>query len=140
MVTDHRQIIKRFYRLYAIKDIRATMEMFDPQVEVHPAENFIYATGKPYVGLDVVQHSIFTRMDAEWDGFSATPDEILGAGEVVIARGRYRGTYKATGTSIDAEFVHVFRFKGKKIAMWQSYTDTAQFKEAVGGQTAGAGR
>jgi ketosteroid isomerase-like protein len=140
MVTDHRQIIKRFYRLYAIKDIRATMEMFDPNVEVHPAENFIYATGKPYVGLDAVQRSIFTRMDAEWDGFSATADEILGAGEVVIARGRYRGTYKATGTSIDAEFVHVFRFKDRKIVMWQSYTDTAQFKEAVGGQTAGMSR
>ena len=50
----------------------------------------------------------------------------------MIARGRYRGTFKATGTAIDAEFVHVFRFKDGKIVMWQSYTDTAQFKEAVG--------
>ncbi|HYV64403.1 MAG TPA: nuclear transport factor 2 family protein, partial [Bryobacteraceae bacterium] len=66
--------------------------------------------------------------------------EILGAGEVVIARGRYRGTYKATGTPIDAEFVHVFRFKDRKIAVWQSYTDTAQFKHAVGGQMIGVSR
>jgi ketosteroid isomerase-like protein len=27
-----------------------------------------------------------------------------------------------------------FRFKDGKIVMWQSYTDTAQFKEAAGGQ------
>src|SRR6266446_1670179 len=137
MVNDHRQIVKRFYRLYAIKDIAATMELFDPQVEMHPAENFIYATGKPYLGRDAIRNNIFSRIDAEWDGFSATTEEILGAGEVVIARGRYRGTYKITGTAIDAEFVHVFRFKGGKIAMWQSYTDTAQFKEAVGGQQVG---
>jgi len=140
MVTDHRQTVKRFYRLYAIKDIRSTMDLFDPQVEMHPAENFIYATGKPYVGVDAILGSIVTRVEAEWDGFTMTADEILGAGEVVIARGRYRGTYKATGTPIDAEFVHVFRFKDGKIAMWQSYTDTAQFKEAVGGQAAGVSR
>jgi len=140
MVADHRQIVKRFYRLYAIKDIRSTMELFDSQVEMHPAENFIYATGKPYVGPDAIRQSIFTRVDAEWDGFSMTTEELLGAGEVVIARGRYRGTFKATGTPIDAEFVHVFRFRDGKIVMWQSYTDTAQFKEAIGGQRAGAGR
>jgi uncharacterized protein len=138
MVTDHRQIIKRFYRLYAIKDIAATMDLFDPQGAMHPAENFIYATGKPFVGPDEIQKSIFSRVDDDWDGFTATADEILGAGEVVIARGRYRGTFKATGTAIDAEFVHVFRFKDRKIVNWQSYTDTAQFKEAVGGQRAGA--
>ena len=137
MVTDHRQIIKRFYRVYAIKDVRSIAALLDPQVEMYPAENFIYATGKPYVGPDEVLNSIFTRVDREWDGFTATPEEILGAEDVVIARGRYRGTFKATGTSIDAEFVHVFRFKEGKIVMWQSYTDTAQFKEAVGGRTAG---
>jgi ketosteroid isomerase-like protein len=140
MVTDHRQIVKRFYRLYAIKDIRATMDLFDPQVEMHPAENFIYATGHPYIGPDAIRDSIFIRMDAEWDGFTATTEEILGAGEVVIARGRYRGTYKITGTTIDAEFVHVFRFKNGKIVMWQSYTDTAQFKNAIGGQMMGVSR
>ena len=134
MVIDYSGVVKRFYRLYALKDIRTTMELFDPQVEMHPAENFIYATGRPYIGPDAIRDSIFTRIEAGWDGFSATTEEILGAGEVVIARGRYRGTYKITGTAIDAEFVHVFRFKNGKISMWQSYTDTAQFKEAVGGQ------
>jgi hypothetical protein len=116
------------------------MALFDPQAAMHPAENFIYATGKPYLGPDEIRKSIFIRVDDDWDGFTATADEILGAEEVVIARGRYRGTFKATGTAIDAEFVHVFRFKEGKIVTWQSYTDTAQFKEAIGGQSAGAGR
>ena len=140
MVNDYRSVVARFYQLYALKDIAGTMELFDPQVEMHPAENFIYATGKPYVGLDVIRNQIFTRIDNDWDGFSAVTEEILGAGEVVIARGRYRGTFKATGTAINAEFVHVFRFKNGKISMWQSYTDTAQFKDAIGAQGVGASR
>jgi ketosteroid isomerase-like protein len=138
MVADYRQVVKRFYRLYAIKDIASTIALFDPKAEMHPAENFIYATGKPFVGPDAIRASIFAQVDDDWEGFTATTKELLGAGEVVIARGRYRGTFKATGTAIDAEFVHVFRFKDGKIVTWQSYTDTAQFKEAIGGQRAGA--
>jgi ketosteroid isomerase-like protein len=137
MVNDYRHMVDRFYKLYARHDVSAVLDLFDPRAEMHSAENFIYAKGSPYVGPDAIREGIFDRLEADWDGFSAVHEEILGAGEVVIARGRYRGTYKATGTSINAEFVHVFRFKDGKIAMLQSYTDTAQFKEAVGGQAVG---
>ncbi|MCU1335552.1 MAG: hypothetical protein JWO19_1133 [Bryobacterales bacterium] len=140
MVNDYRNIVERFYQAYARKDISSALELLDPQVEMYAAENFIYATGNPYVGPDAIRDRIFTSLETDWDGFSVIPEEILGAGEVVIARGRYRGTFKATGTVINAEFVHVFRFKQGKIVMWQSYTDTAQFKEAVGGQSVGMSR
>jgi hypothetical protein len=126
--------------MYARKDLAGALELLDPQVEMHAAENFIYASGSPYVGPEAIRDGIFARVEQEWDGFSAEFEEILGAGEVVIARGRYRGVFKATGTAINAEFVHVFRFKEGRIAMWQSYTDTAQFKEAVGGQAVGTAR
>jgi uncharacterized protein len=131
---DFRQVIKRFYRMYALKDRAAALELFDPNVEMHAAENFVYASTVPYVGLDNVRNLIFDRMAADWEEFSAVAEEILGVDDVVIARGRYRGTYKATGTTINAEFVHVFRFKNGKIASWQSYTDTAQFKDAIAGK------
>jgi ketosteroid isomerase-like protein len=32
---------------------------------------------------------------------------------------------------VNAQFVHVFWFKDGKIATFQHYTDTAQFKDAV---------
>jgi ketosteroid isomerase-like protein len=140
MVADHRHVVERFYRMYARQDLAGALELLDPQVEMHAAENFIYAAGSPYIGPEAIRDGIFARVEEEWNGFSAACEEILGAGEVVIARGRYRGTFKATGTSINAEFVHVFRFREGRIAMWQSYTDTAQFKEAVGGQAVGMAR
>lgn len=134
---DHRNIVQRFYELYARKDLAGALDLLHGQVVMHAAENFIYASDNPYAGIDAIRNGIFDRVDAEWDGFSATPEEILGADDVVIARGRYRGTFKATGTAINAEFVHVFRFKDGKISDWQSYTDTAQFKDAVNGQAKG---
>lgn len=140
MSADYRQAVKRFYRLYAYRDLATVLDLFDPQVQMHAAENFIYASAKPYVGPDAIRDGIFARLDAEWDGFSADAEEILGMGEVVIARGRYHGTFKATGTAINAEFVHVFRFKNGKIFDLQSYTDTAQFKEAVAGKAVGGAK
>jgi ketosteroid isomerase-like protein len=134
MPYDHRNTVKLFYEAYARKDLTTAQELLDPKVEMHAAENFIYASGSPYIGPEAIHDGIFARLEAEWDDFSAIPEEILGAGDVVIARGRFRGVFKKTGTRINAEFVHVFRFKDGKIAIWQSYTDTAQFKEAAGGR------
>jgi ketosteroid isomerase-like protein len=139
MPHDYRNTVELFYQAYARKDLATALELLDPQVELHAAENFIYAKGTPYIGPDAIHDGIFARLDEDWENFTAVPEEILGAGEVVIARGRYRGVFRATGTPINAEFVHVFRFKDGKIAMWQSYTDTAQFKEAaLGPQWLGA--
>jgi|GEM_PF-6212079 len=47
--------------------------------------------------------------------------------------GTVSGNLQGDRNLINAEFVHVFRFKGGRVSDWQSYTDTAQFKEAVGG-------
>ena len=57
--------------------------------------------------------------------------EILGGGEIVIASGRFRGTFKANGAPIDAQFVHVYQFKDGKVVKCQVYADTAQFKEGI---------
>ena len=63
--------------------------------------------------------------------FQRFPHEIVDGGETVVALGRYGGVYKATGAKVNAQFTHVFRFKDGKIASFQQYTDTAQFKDAV---------
>ena len=105
--------------------------MLDPQIEWNSAENFLDADQSPYVGIDAVLKLIFGRLFADWDDFSMRPGEILGGGEVVIASGRFVGTFKANGAYINAQFVQVFQFKDGKIAKCQMYTDTAQFKESI---------
>jgi ketosteroid isomerase-like protein len=74
---------------------------------------------------------VFERLLSDWENFSLSAGEILGGGDLVIANGRFRGTFRANGASIDAQFVQVFQFKDGKIAKCQMYTDTAQFKESI---------
>jgi len=59
------------------------------------------------------------------------PKRFLGSSELVIASGRFRGTFNANGAPIDAQFVQVFQFKDGKVAKCQMYTDTAKLKEAI---------
>lgn len=131
MPQDHADTVRAIYEAFGRGDIPFVAGIFHPQIEWNEAENFLYSDGNPYIGLPAVLEGVFGRIAAEWDGFAAVPEEILGSGETVIAFGRYRATSKKTGVPINAQFVHVFRFKDGKAVKFQQYTDTAQFKEAA---------
>jgi uncharacterized protein len=125
------KLAESFYAAMGRGDFPAAIGLIDPQVVWNEAENFVYADKNPYLGLDAVLAGVFGRLGADWDGFSAVPQEIVDGGDTVVVFGRYGGVYKATGAKVDAQFVHVFRFKDGKVVGFQQYTDTAQFKEAV---------
>jgi len=125
------QTVEAFYAAMGRGDIPFVIGVLDPKIVWTEGEHFVYADQSPYVGVDAVLSGLFARLVGEWDGFSAVPHEIVDGGDKVVALGRYGGVYKATGVKVDAQFVHVFRFKDGKVASFQQFTDTAQFKDAV---------
>jgi hypothetical protein len=125
------QTVEAFYAAMGRGDIPFVIGCLDPQIVWNEGEHFIYADKSPYIGVDAVLTGLFARLGGEWDGFSAIPQEIVDGGETVVALGRYGGVYKATGVKVNAQFVHVFRFRDGKVAGFQQYTDTAQFTDVV---------
>ncbi|HEV3333510.1 MAG TPA: nuclear transport factor 2 family protein [Bryobacteraceae bacterium] len=132
MPQDNVDRARSMYEAFARGDVPAVLALLDTQIEWNEAENFIYADKSPYIGPQAVLEGVIMRLGGEWNGFSAVPEEILGSGDTAIAFGRYRGTYKATGNRINAQFAHVFKFRDGKIVTFQQYTDTAQVRDAVG--------
>lgn len=124
--------VHAIYRAFAQGDIPFVLGLFHPHIEWSEAENFIYSDGNPYIGPQAILEGVFARLGSEWNAFSATPEQILDAGETVVSLGRYRGSYKNTGIAVNAQFVHVFTFQDGKLVKFQQYTDTAQFREAAG--------
>ena len=131
MPQDYIQTVRSFYDAFARRDAQLFIELLDPQIEWTSAENFLYADQSPYVGADAVVKLIFGRLFADWDDSSISAGEILGGGDIVIASGRFTGTFKTNGAPINAQVVQVFQFKDGKVVKCQVYTDTAQFKEAI---------
>ena len=128
---NYTSMVAAYYHSYTQQDLNFFLDLLHPEVEFRSSENFIYADRNPYRGKSGVK-DLFNRLAEDWEVFDVLPEEITGAGDMVIARGRFKGKFRGTGALLDAEFVHVFKFREGRIALIHTYTDTAQFRDAVG--------
>lgn len=132
MSQENAAVIRSAYEAFAKGDVPAVLGAMDPGIVWNEAEGFLYADRNPYVGPQAVLEGVFMRIGQEWDGFRVVPEEIHDAGDVVVATGRYDGTFKATGKAIHAQFAHVWKLRGGKVVGFQQYTDTLQAARAAG--------
>lgn len=127
--STNEQIVRSLYEAFARGDGASVMQVLDPGIIWMEAENVGdgYDAGNPYVGPQRVAEGVLGRFGAEWSGFQVRPESYVSEGDTVVVMGRYRGTYKATGRPLDAQFVHAWTIEGGKVTRFQQYTDTAQF-------------
>jgi uncharacterized protein len=126
------ELIRNLYAAFGLGDVPTVLGTFDPQIRWMEAEGFLYAAGNPYVGPQAVAEGVFMRIVDDVDGFAVVPQNFVDGGDTVVVEGRYRGTMKATGKPIDAQFAHVWQLRGGKIVRFQQYTDTKQWSAAAG--------
>jgi ketosteroid isomerase-like protein len=126
------EVVKDLYAAFGRGDVPAVLGTFDAGIEWIEAEGFLYAAGNPYVGPQAVAEGVFGRIIGDVDNFAARPVNIIDGGDTVVAEGRYTGTWRATGTPVDAQFAHVWRVRDGKIVRFQQYTDTGQWAKAAG--------
>ncbi len=126
MSQQNLETIRSLYGAFAKGDVPTVLGAFDPAIEWHEADNFLYAEGNPYIGPGAILQGVFLRLATEWDGFAANPQQFFDAGDTVIVTGRYSGVYKATGRKLDAQLVHFWTLVGGKVTFFRQYTDTLQ--------------
>ena len=132
MSSENVTTVQGMYEAFGTGDIATVLAALHSNVEWWEAENFIYAQGNPYVGPNGVLEGVFMRIANDWNGFVVSPDGVLDAGDTAIGYGHYIGTNKASGKAVRAQFAHFFTFHDGKVIKFQQYTDTAQFRDAVG--------
>lgn len=124
--------IEAIYQAFGSGDIPTAIAGMSPAIVWNEADDFPYADGNPYVGPQAILEGVFARIGDEWDGFSANVEELLDAGDTVVALGRYSGTYKATGKPQDTQFVHVWRLRDGKAVRFQQYANTLHAAQVIG--------
>ncbi len=132
MSKENVALIQGLYDAFATGDVGDVLGRMSPDIVWNEAENFPYADGNPYVGPEAIVGGVFARCATEWDGFAVSVEEILDAGDTVIALGRYLGVYKATGKPMRTQLVHVWRITGGKVVRFQQYADTLQVSRVTG--------
>jgi len=129
---SHVQVAKDIYLAFGRGDIPAVLAAFHPEIQWRQAEGHPYqADSAPWVGPQAVLDKLFMRLGGEWEGFTVSVRELHDAGEVVVMEGRYTGTYKPSGRSLDAQVCHVLRFRDGKLFGFQQYMDTGQLQTVM---------
>lgn len=128
----NKQIIQSAYDFFAKGEVPAFLALLDPKVEWNEAENFIYASKKPYKGIDATVKGVFEPIGAEWEYWKLTNLQLnqMNNGQV-LATGRYKAKHKETGKKLDAQMAHVWTLKNGKVTNFQQYTDTKQAAEVI---------
>lgn len=131
-MSNNVDIIRGTYDALAAGDVPAMLEIFSRDIVWNEAENFPYADGNPYVGLEAVE-GLLARLGGDWDYFNIVIEQLLDAGQNVVALGRYKGRHSTTEGELDAQFAHVWWLENGTVVRFQQYTDTGQAIATVGG-------
>ncbi len=132
-------VVEGIYEAFAARDLYAVLARMSPDIVWHEAENFPYSDGNPYIGRDAVAAGVLARCIDEWDGFAEQVDELLDAGDTVVAIGRYHGIYKATGRPQNTQFVHVWRVRKGKAVDFRQFADTLHIAHVMAEESLPAG-
>ena len=124
------EIVQRSYVAFGRGDMDAVLADMDERIEWQQAQGLPH--GGIYRGIAEVRRNVFDPLDRDWwSEFSAEPDELLDAGDEIVALGRYRGVAKESGKVLDVPFVHVWSLRDGKAWRFRQFLDTAGWIEAL---------
>ena len=126
-------VIQLHYAASERGDLAGMIAPFAEGIEWTEMAGFPYAG--TYVGPPAVRTHVFERLGAEWSDYRADPESFVVDGDAeccqVVAFGVYSGTYRATGRSMRARFVHHWTLAGDEVVRFEQYTDTALVRAAM---------
>jgi ketosteroid isomerase-like protein len=129
MSEENVEIVRRLFEPWERGDWGGGRELFDDSCEVVFSTAWFPDAGAYGVGREALRAWIaFT--DA-FEEFSVEVDQIVEAGEQVIALTRIRGRGRASGADVDAEVGTVFTLRDGKIVRYE-LTDRRDALEAAG--------
>lgn len=122
-------IVKDLYDAFGRKDEARLRELLAPDVEWVQCAGF--PGGGHRHGVEEVLEKVFSALQTEWRDWRVEVDEVLDAGDTVVALGRYTGTHRETGRSMEAVLAHVYDVEGGRIVRFRQFTDTVPLVEAA---------
>jgi ketosteroid isomerase-like protein len=122
-----RELATRFYQAFDAGDIEAVLSVFSKELEtIDPGMGTVHGHGPFREYIETLKRAV---PDAR-----AVIDGIYDAGDVIVAEGRFAGTFTGplvtpdgeiapTGATVDLRFADVSRAHGGKIISYHTYYD-----------------
>ena len=110
---------------------KRVLELLDPEVEWDTTHFEGWPESKVYSGREEVSRFLDEWL-ASWDAYEAGVDEILDAGDRVVALWWQRMTGRESGVPVELASAQVWTLRDGRVIRIDNYTDRAEALESVG--------
>jgi ketosteroid isomerase-like protein len=121
------EIVEQVYSAFARRELPRIFEAFAESVEILQSPELPW--GGFYRGHDDAREFFSSLTKAI--SSSVTIEQMIKAGDRVVALGRTRGKVHATGASFDAPFAHVWTVRGGLVIRAEFYVDHPTIERAL---------
>src|SRR4051794_12187360 len=129
MSQENVEIVRAVYERWSEGDFRAHVGLLDPHVVLVLGPDFPDAG--MHSGVEAV--AAYTRGLLEpWTHFTMEAEEIIGAGDSVLAAVRQRGVGSTSGVPTVLSYFTRWTFRGRKVIHIQSFRERAEALDAAG--------
>ncbi len=125
------ELVRTLYRACEAEDHDTVRTCLAGAVRWQQAATGVPASGQVLTGAGEVLRWVLIPLERDWDGFTEDVHDLRAADGHVVATGTYRGTYRASGRDVEAEFCHLWWVGGGRIRSFRQFTDTAAFVVAT---------
>jgi ketosteroid isomerase-like protein len=131
MSRENVEIVRRVCEAFAEGDSDTVFALVDPEVEWDFSNVDTWPEERVYRGYDAIAQffDVWTR---EWDDYSFEVEEILDAGDKVVAVVRDEGRGKSSGIKLERWHAEVWTVRDGKVVRIEPFDDKAEAFEAVG--------
>lgn len=131
MLSPDITLVEEFYRAMEDADAHTMLRVLHPDFEARVAPGMPFGAGGVHHGpkttlvevwAAIYQHYEIAPYPASWH---ETTDGMF------VVTGHYRGTARATGRDVEAEFTHLWRVEDGLLRSLHQYTDTFVWRAAL---------
>ena len=133
MSEENLETVRAVYERWSEGDFAASVDLFDPNVVLVLPPDFgpDVPDASAYLGSGAI--ASYTRGLLEnWADFTMEADELLAAGDSVVAGVHQRGVGRTSGIPTEMRYFTVWSFRGRKVIHLESFRERAEALEAAG--------
>jgi ketosteroid isomerase-like protein len=127
---DAVEIVRRCIELFNRRNVARVLELLDPDIELDLSRNIfnpdIY---RGHVGVERWR----SMVEDVWDDFHVVVEELIDAGDEVVARVTMGGRGKESGVEVKMQIFSIWTVRGSKVVqMVGGYRDRTEVLDAAG--------
>jgi ketosteroid isomerase-like protein len=127
---DDVEIVRRCIELFNRRDVAQALELLDPDIELDLSRNIFNADiYRGHAGIERWRSGV----EDVWDDFQGAAEELIDAGDKVVARVTMEGKGKESGVEVKMQIFSIWTVRGSKVVqMVGGYRDRSEVLEAAG--------